>query len=237
MLYHLVLKVGTFFEDSKLSVKQVFKLSYFWAQKYSIEHAVYKSGIAKSNVVEWYKKFRKVCSEYFLRNPIRLGGNVEIDETFMSRRHGRRGRRVRRHSKWLLTMVERGTNLSYIRVVYRRSAAFLLPIILRHVRPLSNIYTDEWRAYRALARQPIYRHRIINHGRNFVHPQDRTLHTQTIESKNGQWKKWVRMRNGLGDRSIRPHINEFLWRERFGRRDVVFYNFWHQVSALYPCNP
>ena len=62
MLYHLVLKVGTFFEDSKLSVKQVFKLSYFWAQKYSIEHAVYESEIAKSNVVEWYKKFRKVCA-------------------------------------------------------------------------------------------------------------------------------------------------------------------------------
>lgn len=178
-----------------------------------------------------------MCSDYFRRNPIKLGGTVEIDETFMSRRHGRRGRRVRRNSKWLLTMVERHTGLSYLRVVYRRSAAFLLPIIIRHVRPLSQINTDEWRAYRALSRLPMYRHRVITHARNFVDPQDRTLHTQTIESKNGQWKKWVRMRNGLGDRSIRPHINEFLWRERFGRRNEVFFNFWHQVSGLFPCNP
>lgn len=155
----------------------------------------------------------------------------------MSRRHGRRGRRVRRNTKWLLTMVERRTGRSYIRVVYRRSTAHLLPIILRHVRPLTTIYTDEWRAYRALSRLPQFRHRVIVHRRNFVDPQDRRLHTQTIENKNGQWKKYVRMRNGLGDRSIRPHINEFLWRERFGRLNDVFFNFWSQVAAQYPCNP
>lgn len=234
------LKVGTFFENSHLSVKQAFKLSYFWAQKYSIEHAVRESGIAKSKVVEWFKKFRSICSTYFRRNPVRLGGVnsiVEVDETFMSRRHGRRGRRVRRNSKWLLTMVQRGTGLSWMQVVRRRNQATLLAIILRHILPFTDVHTDQWRAYRGLARFPMFRHRFVNHNANFVDPQDRTLHTQTIENKNGQWKKWVRIRNGLGDRSIRPHLKEFLWRERFGARNEVFYNFWSQVAILYPCNP
>lgn len=237
LISYLILKVGTFFEHSTSDVKRVFKLSYFWAQRYPIKHAVYETGMNKSDVIAWYKKFRRICSNYFRANPIMLGGTVEVDETFMSRRHGRRGRRVRKHPKWILAMVERGTGRSYMQVVFRRNAATLLAILLRHIRPFSDINTDQWRAYRVLARFPMFRHRFVNHNANFVDPQDRTLHTQTIESKNGQWKRWVRMKNGLVDRAIRPNLKEFLWRERFGARNEVFFNLWSQVAALYPCNP
>uniref|UniRef100_A0A914ECB8 Uncharacterized protein n=1 Tax=Acrobeloides nanus TaxID=290746 RepID=A0A914ECB8_9BILA len=30
-------------------------------------------------------------------------------------------------------------------------------------------------------------------------------------------------------------IIEFNWRERFGRRNVAFFNFWSQVAVMYPC--
>ena len=89
--------------------------------------------------------------------------------------------------------------------------------------------------YRALARFPEFRHRFVNHGVNFVDPQDRTLHTQTIEGKNGQWKEWVRRRHGIEDHILPRQIIEFNWRERFGERNMVFFNFWSQVAALYPC--
>uniref|UniRef100_A0A914DRC1 Uncharacterized protein n=1 Tax=Acrobeloides nanus TaxID=290746 RepID=A0A914DRC1_9BILA len=30
-------------------------------------------------------------------------------------------------------------------------------------------------------------------------------------------------------------LKEFNWRERFGQQNMIFYNFWSQVAALYPC--
>jgi hypothetical protein len=28
-----------------------------------------------------------------------------------------------------------------------------------------------------------------------------------------------------------------MWRERHGRRDQVFFNFWSHVAAQFPCDP
>ena len=142
----------------------------------------------------------------------------------MTRRHGGRGRRVRRHSKWLFGIVERVSNNSYYKVVRRRDAATLLMLILRHVWPNTIVDTDEWRSYRALARFPGFRHRFVNHGVNFVDPQDRTLHTQTIEGKNGQWKEWVRRRHGIED-----HI---LPRPLYLKEKNALYTFFEQILWL-----
>lgn len=240
IIQFLFIKVGTFFEHLNLTIKEVFALSYFWAQKYSAEHAARESGISKRNVVRLFRKFRRICRRYFRQNPILLGGQnvtIEADETYMTRRHANRGRRVRRRSRWIFTMVERGTGRSYLKIVRRRDAATLLAIILRHVRPFTDINTDSWRSYRVLARFPMFRHRFVNHNQNFVDPADRNLHTQTIENKNGQWKEHVRIKHGISDYSIHDHLNEFMWRDRFGTRDNVFFNFWSQVVGFYPCNP
>lgn len=216
----------------------MFELSYFWANKYTTEHTVHETGIDYDTVKLIFKKFRRFISDYFRRFPILLGGNgttVELDETFMTTTKGRMGRPVRRNKKWILTMVERGSGLSYMQVVRTRDRHTLLPIILRHIRPLTTINTDGWRAYRILGRFAMYRHRVINHNINFVDPADHRNHTQTIENRNGKWKKYVRTRHGIHDRAIRSHLKEFLWRERFGQRNSVFFNFLSQVATFYPC--
>uniref|UniRef100_A0A914CF62 Uncharacterized protein n=1 Tax=Acrobeloides nanus TaxID=290746 RepID=A0A914CF62_9BILA len=63
-------KVGIFFEGANLSCNNIFKLSYFWAQKQTVEYAEFETGISHRQVVHWYKKFRKVCSQYFRVNPV-----------------------------------------------------------------------------------------------------------------------------------------------------------------------
>lgn len=167
-------KKGTFFENSTLTTKEIFKLSYFWAMRYPIEHVEHEMpSISHPTIVKWYGKFRRICRDYFRRHPILLGGpnvSVEADETYMSRKHGRRGRRVRRHSKWVFSIVERGSGFTYSTIVRRRNAATLLRIILQHVRAGTEIFTDEWRSYRVLARFPSFSHRVVNHGVHFVDP-------------------------------------------------------------------
>uniref|UniRef100_A0A914DVI8 Metalloendopeptidase n=1 Tax=Acrobeloides nanus TaxID=290746 RepID=A0A914DVI8_9BILA len=94
------------------------------------------------------------------------------------------GRRVRKRPKWIFAIVERGSGLSYLRIVRRRNAATLIPIIFCHVRFGSNVMTDEWQSYRRLQRLNRFRHRAVNHGLHFVDPTDPAVHTQTIKNKN-----------------------------------------------------
>ena len=118
----------------------------------------------------------------------------------------------------------------------RRRALDLLRFITRYIRPGTTIITDEWRAYRQLTapqhRRFMYRHLTVHHNRYFVDPNG--IHTQPIESKWGKWKKEVRRMNGIRDRQIRSHLDEFLWRERFGAKKEVFFHFWSEVAAQYP---
>ena len=48
---HKGYKLGTFFESAKLSNKQIFKLSYFWAMSFSIDQAEFETRIAHRIVV------------------------------------------------------------------------------------------------------------------------------------------------------------------------------------------
>uniref|UniRef100_A0A914DCT6 Uncharacterized protein n=1 Tax=Acrobeloides nanus TaxID=290746 RepID=A0A914DCT6_9BILA len=42
---------------------------------------------------------------------------------------------------------------------------------------------------------------------------------------------------GIYDKQYDLHIAEFNWSERFGQTKEIFYNFWSQIAAQYPCNP
>jgi hypothetical protein len=234
-------KTRTFFENSNLSFKDVFRLSYFWAMNQaSIEYISYETGITCANIALWFKKFRRICRRHLRGNRMRIGGpgiTVECDETFMSRKHGGRGRQVRQRSQWIFGITERGSGHSVFKAVRRRNIPTLIPLILRYIRPGSTVITDEFRTYLILRRMGQYRHFNVQHNVNFVDPNNPRIHTQSVESKWGKWKKWVRIRNGVHDRSLKFQLYEFMWRERHGRRDQVFFNFWSHVAAQFPCDP
>jgi hypothetical protein len=104
-------KAGTFFEGAHLSFKQMFRLSYYWSMNEPIEYAEFQTGIAHDHVVEFYAKCRKICIEYFRRNPPTFGGpniRVQCDETYFTRAHGGKGRRVRQRPFWTFGIVEHG---------------------------------------------------------------------------------------------------------------------------------
>ena len=76
----------------------------------------------------------------------------------------------------MLGMVEHGMNSYVMVIVEDRLAETLLPIIQQHVLPSTHIITDGWRAYSQLPN-----HDVINHTLHFVDPNDRTLHSNTVE--------------------------------------------------------
>ena len=64
-------------------------------------------------------------------------------------------------------------------IVQRRDAITLMPLIKQHVSPLTEIHSDEWRAYRRISKEG-FKHYTVNHTENFV-DSSTGAHTQLIE--------------------------------------------------------
>jgi hypothetical protein len=106
-----------------------------------------------------------------------------------------------------------------MQIVEKRDAETLLPIILAHTRPGTTIHSDQWAAYRDLQRclPTVAVHRTVNHhSRHFVDHATGT-HTQSIESYRSQVKAELKCMRGTTDEMLGGHLDEYLWRERYGR--------------------
>lgn len=129
-----------------------------------------------------------------------LGGPnriVEIDESCFFKRKNNQGRVT--NPIWVFGAVERGTGRLYVRVVDRRNADTLLPIIENFIfKDTDLVISDCWRAYQRLPSLG-YHHASVNHSQNFVDPQNRHIHTQTIENRWGQMKSLLRKRGRFQD--------------------------------------
>ena len=83
--------------------------------------------------------------------------------------------------------------LGVMTMITRRGAATLLPIINRHIRPGSIVWSDEWRAYRRVQQLALVtQHQTINHSIQFVDLVT-GVHTQNVES---YWTREIQMNEG-----------------------------------------
>ncbi|KFD59095.1 hypothetical protein M514_00258, partial [Trichuris suis] len=145
-------------------------------------------GLNESTTAHWNRHLRSVSAEAVGEVSHPIGGpsnTVELDETLFCRRKYNRGRQYGRH-QWVFGGTCRETGESFVELAENRSAATLLPIVQRHVRPGTTIITDGWREYRCLAEHQ-FKHMCVNHSLHFVELST-GAHTQTIESMWSQAK-------------------------------------------------
>lgn len=113
----------------------------------------------------------------------------------------------------------------YFKVVDRRNAATLLPIINRCILPGSKIYTDDWGAYRRLLQLAnVRRHRVVVHAHNFVDPRT-GVYTQEVESCWNQLKLRQKQRNPISMKECGGS----------GKEEIILKS-WQTLSPLYPSN-
>ena len=79
----------TWFEGSYLRIATIIQFVYFWCRNYVIQDELrFQLGIVgEHTIVNWKNFCRDICLEYFIRNPVVIGGlgqTVEIDECFFS---------------------------------------------------------------------------------------------------------------------------------------------------------
>ena len=125
--------------------------------------------------------------------------------------------------------------LGIMEMVPRRDAATLLPIIQRHVRPGTIIWSDEWAAYRRVQQLPsVSTHATVNHSLEFVNPVT-GVHTQHVESYWNRVKTKFKRMKGVHDTMLSSYLDEYMWRERHGQTGSTAMNsLFRDIARRYP---
>ena len=145
--------------------------------------------------------------------------------------------RPARSEQWVFGMVDTSQTpaLGVMTMVAQRDAATLLPIICRHVRPGSIVWSDEWAAYRRIQQQtPASQHQTVNHSIHFVDPTT-GVHTQNVESYWNRVKTKFKRMKGVQETMLASYLDEFMWRERHGpSASVTLQSLCRDIALRYP---
>jgi transposase-like protein len=167
-----------------------------------------------------YKTAWRMCKQVRLlmeQDNNKLGGEVEVDETYApSRKHPR----AIGHSKKqvIFGAVERSGR---VKAEHVKSAGVrvLMPIIENQININAHVYSDEARVYSTLERRG-YSHTTVNHSKlEYVRG---TAYTNTIE---GFWSQLKRSVDGthhaVSPKYLQNYINEFVFRYNY-RTEPIF---------------
>lgn len=229
------IRKGTWLEGSRLTYRQIILFVYCWSKELtSVKFCESELDISINAVIDWNNYLREICAEMLLRNSATIGGpntTVEIDESLFTRRKNQVGRVL--PQQWVFGGICRETHECFMFCVPDRSAATLMPIIKSHIRPGTNIISDQWKAYTQINTLSGLKHQTVNHSVNFVNPLT-GAHTQTIERTWKAAKERNKRHNGTHRHMIDSYMCEFMWRQHVKVNDLnAFTKILKDIAELY----
>ncbi|XP_048588792.1 uncharacterized protein LOC116604693 isoform X2 [Nematostella vectensis] len=236
-------RMGSFFgEFPRIRLATMVEAIHHWAKKIKQKTSAEMLGISERVVGKISSRLRDICAEDLRRRPvIPFGGPgiiCEIDESlFNHKAKYNRGRRPA-DANWVFGVLstEHFPSRGYFRVVQRRDAATLLPIIEQALLPGSTVHTDDWAAYRQLqARLPnvVADHGVVVHRYNFVDPIT-GVHTQHVESAWNRLKSVIKERRGVRRVDLQSFLDEQCWRDWRTSNRRIFYPLLSVLRLHFP---
>ncbi len=156
------------------------------------------------------------------------GGAVEVDETFIGRKKGRKVRHGYEHKMKVLALVERNTGKTRMMVADNLTAAYIAPIVRENVAREAVLMTDEARHYvkvgREFAAHGVVRHMVGEYGRG-------PINTNTIEGSFSIFKRGMR---GIYQHCSEKHLHRYLaeFEFRYTNRVVCGMNDTDRADAM-----
>ena len=159
-----------------------------------------------------YTVFRELIfqDEFQERKQFNITTESEIDESYFgpTRVKGKRGRGAA--GKTIVMGILKRKGHVYLKVIDSATKVLMLPIILSKITPGSDIYTDKWSSYEALALYG-FNHHTVNHSTSeFV--RDTIYHVNGIESCWSFIKRRLAKFNGIPKKQFMKHLMESEWR-------------------------
>ena len=224
-------KTGTIFANTKLPLKKWFLALYYFANnKKGISSCQLSKNLNITQKSAWnlLYDFRKNLKQTNLIKGI-LKGYVEVDETFIG------GKNKNRHKdkkvpnsqgrSWkdkvpVLGILERDGNL-IAQVVQNTQQNTIEPIIKEKVKEGSNVFTDEWFAYKDLSKW--FNHQIVNHSiKQYVNGKATTnaienvwSHLKRTITNTYHWISKKHLPKYVDEFTLRFNTRKYKERERF----------------------
>jgi transposase-like protein len=209
------LKTGTIFEDSPIALEKWLTAAWLIVTcKNGISSYEIHRGLGVTQKTAWFMLHRvRLAMQESGFN--KLGGEVEVDETFIGgkARNMHRDKRARvitgtggTDKAMVQGIVERGGKVRAFAVSTRKKNE-LQKNIREHVEADSAIFTDELKSYNGLSSE--YQHAVINHAVEYANG---TVHTNTMENF------WSLLKRGLHGTyiSVEPfHLFRYLDEQAF----------------------
>lgn len=216
------IKTGSIFDGTHIELMKWFHAIYeISINKKGISSLLLSEKINVSQKTAWLM-IHKIRTKLFNDQPEMLDGIVEIDETFVGGKNKNRhkdkkveksrGRSFKDKTPVLGMINDEGKVRLF--VVPDTSANSIVPILVRNIRPHSEVCTDEWGAYNSISHY--FNHYVVDHGRKQYSNCGMT--TNRIENFWGLFKRGlVGIYNSVSRKHLQRYCSEFEF--RFNNRD------------------
>lgn len=215
---------NSFFENTTASLKEYLKALYFWGSGAKLSDIKKHCVLSKSVLIKLKNMLAEKIKKHFACNTIMLGGLgkiVQIDETMLNHKAKAHRGRFPVLQTWALGMVDCSTapGKGLFVLIPDKSAKSILPLINKHVRPGTIIYTDEAKVYKKLSEEKTFEHKFVTHKYCFV-DYKKNVHTQNVESFNNKLKLKIKESKGVIRGKHEDFLNLFTWHDIHGNNCV-----------------
>ncbi|CAG2198649.1 unnamed protein product [Mytilus edulis] len=220
----------SFFEGSSFNIRDIIVFIKYYLECHTLLQCSKSANMDYKNTsVNWASYIRELFCQYVstIYDYTEFEGEVELDESLF-------GRKVKYHRGnssglriWIFGIVERSTNRIVLYPVDDRSANTLVPLIQKHVKPGSRIFSDSWAAYNTL--NDIGMILDMNISALFIR------HLLSRNMIEGAWKiakDHFRAMNGTNTKMFEQHLCEIIWRNHHYRSDL-YQSFFDLVNSVY----
>jgi len=203
---HFTVTVGTVFERSKIPLHTWFRAVYLLcsSKKGMSSHQLHRT-LGVTYKTAWFMTHR--IREAFRTGALApMGGNgnvVEADETYISRKEGRKVARGVGHKRAVLSLVERGGKVRSFHIE-RTNIENVVPIVRVNIARESKLATDEGPHYTKVGRE-FAEHLTVNHAaEEYVRGE---ASTNTVE---GYFSIFKRGMTGVYQHCSEKHLHRYL---------------------------
>ena len=213
------LRSGSFMENSKISLAEFSAILYFHHLDVLQKDIAEILGLSTNTVTDYSNIIREQCSNVLISEDEKLGGEgvrVQVDESVISGAKRSKNRKARPvQEKWVVGAYDTEKKVGMMRRVNDRSADTLVECIKEWCLPGTIIVTDGWRGYSEVKAMG-FDHEVVVHEDHFVDPVT-GVHTNAVESWWQRCKRRLKRILGTSDELLCSYLDEFLWRERYGK--------------------